>query len=99
MPAVKKERKSQDRGPNDAGKPEVFDKLPMDKWHRAYDREMDEYGSSPCWFACNRPGGCLNTDEQCRWSHKAKPQDYGGKEWAALGPDQRAIIEATTKAA
>jgi hypothetical protein len=80
-------------------KPAVFDQLPKPKWHRAYGSEKDSTGRLPCWFHCNRPGGCLNVSDNCTGSHTMRPKDYDGKPWEEPDPTRRTTIERKTAAA
>jgi hypothetical protein len=85
--------------PAPSKKPAVHAELNKSKWHAAYGGDKDEDGKAPCWFYCNRPGGCLQPDAVCVKSHKAKPRDYGGKHWDQLGANARSFITAKVAAA
>jgi hypothetical protein len=93
-PGIKKEPQSTPSPSSKPGpKPAVFDALPKPKWHRAYSSEKDSTGKPPCWFHCNRPGGCLNVTGTCTGSHTTRPKDYDGKPWADLDANRRTTIE------
>ena len=97
---IKKEpRPTPPKTPKPGPKPAVFDQLPKPKWHRAYGSEKDSTGRLPCWFHCNRPGGCLNVSDNCTGSHTMRPKDHGGKSWEELDPTRRTTIERKTAAA
>jgi hypothetical protein len=70
-----------------------FDRLPQDKWARAFKAEAD--GDKPlCWFHNNRPGGCTGGySGVCKWSHAHRPTVHGGKPWVNLTTEEQQQVE------